>query len=117
MRPGSNYCIMELHQKKCIPCEGIGSPMPSNEVHEMTRKVEGWMVEGKKITKEFKFKDFAEAMKFINKIAEISEGEGHHPDFKLHDWNRVTVDTWTHALDGLTENDFILASKINRIKI
>lgn len=91
--------------------------MPSNEVHEMIRNVDGWIVEGKKITKEFKFKNFVEAMRFINKLAETAEDEGHHPDFKLHDWNCVTVNTWTHALGGLTENDFILASKIDRIKI
>lgn len=107
---------MELHQKKCVPCDGIGSPMPSKEAREMIRKVEGWMIEGKRITKEFKFKNFEKAMKFVNKIAEIAEGENHHPDFKLHDWNRVTVETWTHAIGGLSENDFILAAKINRVK-
>jgi 4a-hydroxytetrahydrobiopterin dehydratase len=115
--PGPVYYLMELHQKKCIPCEGIGSPMPSEKACEMIKKVDGWMIKGEKITKEFKFKDFAEAMKFINKIAETAESEGHHPDFKIHDWNCVTVDTWTHALGGLTENDFILASKINHIKV
>jgi len=109
--------MMELHQKKCLPCEGIGTSMSREEVDETIRIVDGWTVNGKKITKEFKFKDFVEAMKFINKIAETSESEGHHPDFKLHDWNCVTVDTWTHALGGLTENDFILASKINRITV
>lgn len=68
------------------------------------------------LTKKFKFKNFVRAMKFANAVARLAEKDQHHPDIKVHNWNRVTIDTWTHAVDGLSRNDFILAAKINRIK-
>ena len=105
---------MELHQKKCVPCEVGGTPMPSEEVRESLSKVPGWLLEGKKIRREFVFKDFLEAMGFVNKVADIAEAEGHHPDLHIH-WNRVLVELWTHSVGGLSENDFILAAKIDRI--
>jgi 4a-hydroxytetrahydrobiopterin dehydratase len=74
----------------------------------------GWYLNGKWITKEFAFKNFVAAMQFVNKVAEIAEGEGHHPDIHIH-YNRVRFDIWTHAIDGLSENDFILAAKIDGI--
>lgn len=106
---------MELHQKKCVPCEVGGTPMPSKEVRDNLKKIPGWQLNGKLIQREFVFKDFVKAMKFVNKIADIAESEGHHPDLHIH-WNKVLVEMWTHAVGGLSENDFILAAKINRIK-
>lgn len=105
---------MELHQKKCVPCETGGTPMPSKEVREFLKKVPGWQLNGKKIQREFEFKDFVEAMKFVNRLADIAEREGHHPDLHIH-WNKVLVELWTHSMDGLSENDFIVAAKINKL--
>ena len=66
------------------------------------------------IGREFEFKDFKEAMIFVNNVADLAETEGHHPDITIH-WNKVKLDLWTHSVDGLTENDFIVASKINKL--
>ena len=66
------------------------------------------------IGREFEFKDFKEAMTFVNNVADLAETEGHHPDITIH-WNKVKLDLWTHSVDGLTENDFIVASKIDRL--
>lgn len=98
----------------CIPCEGGIPPLSKKEalalLHELTR----WELAGKKIEREFQFKDFKEAMRFVEKVAALAEKEGHHPDIHIH-WNRVTLELWTHAIDGLSPNDFILAHKINQI--
>ena len=106
---------MELHQKRCVPCEVGGTPMPDGEVRENLAKVSGWKLNVKKIEREFAFKDFVEAMRFVNKVADVAESEGHHPDLHIH-WNRVMVELWTHSIGGLSENDFIVAAKINRIE-
>lgn len=74
----------------------------------------GWKLEGKQIEKEYKFKNFIEAMKFVNRLAEVAEHEQHHPDVFIH-YNKVKVMSWTHVANGLTENDFILAAKIDAI--
>jgi 4a-hydroxytetrahydrobiopterin dehydratase len=105
---------MDLHKKKCVPCEMGGEPMSGKEVEKNLSKLYGWQLDGKKIRREFVFKDFGEAMGFVNKVANIAESEGHHPDLHIH-WNRVLVELWTHSVDGLTENDFIVAAKINRL--
>jgi 4a-hydroxytetrahydrobiopterin dehydratase len=74
-------------------------------------------VEGRRIERPFEFRDFAQALRFINAIGAIAEEEGHHPDMLVHGWNKVRVTLWTHAIEGLSINDFILASKIDRIKV
>ena len=79
-------------------------------------KVPNWKLNGKKIEREFVFTDFKDAMKFVNKVADLAEDEGHHPDFHVH-WNKVLVELWTHSMNGLSENDFIVAAKINNIKM
>ena len=84
------------------------------EVENYLSQLKGWSLSGKWITKEFNFKDFIVAMKFVNKVADIAEAEGHHPDIHIH-YNRVRLDIWTHAIDGLSENDFILAAKIDSV--
>jgi len=91
--------------------------MTKEESQRYLAEVLGWgMIEdGKKISKEFMFPDFLEAIKFINSIAVIAEQEGHHPDLHIF-YNKVQIELWTHAIGGLSENDFILAAKINNIK-
>ena len=108
--------MSELTQKKCVPCEGGVPTLNKSEVERLLAEVPGWTLAGKWITKEFKFKNFVEAMKFVNRVAEVAEAEGHHPDIHIH-YNLVRFDTWTHAIDGLSENDFILAAKINSLHV
>lgn len=89
--------------------------MKADEVSDYLNKVSGWSsLEDKRIEKKFNFKDFIEAMKFVNKLADLAEEQGHHPDFCVH-YNEVKVTLWTHKIDGLHENDFIMASKIDEL--
>lgn len=81
----------------------------------MMAQLNDWELSEKQIQKDFRFKDFTEAMRFVNQVAELSESEGHHPDIQIS-WNRVTLSLTTHAIGGLSENDFILASKIDRLE-
>jgi 4a-hydroxytetrahydrobiopterin dehydratase len=103
-----------LLKKKCVPCEGGIQALNLSQLQEYLDKVSGWVSdsEGKKISKEFKFKDFIGAINFVNQVAEIAELENHHPDICIY-YNRVCLELWTHAIGGLSENDFILAAKIN----
>ena len=106
---------MELHEKKCIPCESGGTSLSEDETKRNLEQIPEWKLNGKKIEREFGFNDFKEAMKFVNNIANIAEEEGHHPDIHIH-WNKVMLELWTHSMKGLSENDFILAAKINNLK-
>ncbi|HSW96223.1 MAG TPA: 4a-hydroxytetrahydrobiopterin dehydratase [Candidatus Saccharimonadales bacterium] len=105
----------DIKHKKCVPCEGGVKPLTPDEYGAFLRnEISGWVaIDEKKIQKEYSFKNFAEALAFINKIGAIAEEEGHHPDIFLHNWNKVKLSLWTHAIGGLSENDFILASKID----
>ena len=105
---------MDLTQKKCIPCEAGTSPLKESQINELLKEIPEWVLKDGHLYKKFKFKNFAEAMKFINSIAEIAEQEGHHPDFSVH-YNRVEIEIWTHAINGLSENDFIVAAKIDKV--
>jgi 4a-hydroxytetrahydrobiopterin dehydratase len=105
----------ELTHQKCVPCEGGVDPMTEAEIAEYLPAVAGWERDGKAIAKEFRFKDFAEALAFVNRVGELAEAEGHHPDIHLHDWNRVRLVLFTHAIGGLHLNDFVLAAKINTL--
>ncbi|MFQ5902532.1 MAG: 4a-hydroxytetrahydrobiopterin dehydratase [Candidatus Binatia bacterium] len=107
--------MSDLTQKRCVPCEGVVPPLGKAEAEGLLAQVPGWSLGGKWITKEFKFKNFVQAMKFVNRVAELAEGEGHHPDIHIH-YNVLQFDIWTHAIDGLSENDFILAAKIDALK-
>ena len=105
----------DLKDKKCVPCEGGVKPLTPDEYGSYLRTaLSGWNdVDQKQIEKEYKFKDFRQALDFVNKVGEIAESEGHHPDIYLHGWNKVKLTLTTHAIGGLSENDFILASKID----
>ena len=109
-----NY--MDLAAKKCVACEGFETPLTREEAIILIRQIPSWMLSGdaKRISKEFKCKDFMEAMTFANKITAIAEEEGHHPDLSIG-WGRAGVELTTHAIKGLSENDFILAAKIDGI--
>jgi 4a-hydroxytetrahydrobiopterin dehydratase len=107
--------VNELTKKRCVPCEGGVPTLGKTEVERFLSQVSGWSLAGKWITKECKFKNFVAAIKFVNRVAELAEQEGHHPDIHIH-YNVVRFDIWTHAIDGLSENDFILAAKINELR-
>jgi len=108
-----------LANKKCVPCEGGILPLDSKEIEKFMPQVEGWSLEEKddhkQIFKKVKFKDFNESMEFVNKVADIAEDEGHHPNMFIN-YNRVRLTNYTHAIGGLHENDFILAAKIDELK-
>jgi len=108
--------MIHLSDKKCVSCEGGVPPLGEKETKEyLTQIKSGWEVIGdKKIEKEFKLKDFKEAMEFVSKVAAIAEEEGHHPDIHIF-YSTVEIELWTHAIGGLSENDFILAAKIDKI--
>ena len=111
--------MTELSNKKCIPCEGGILPFDISEIHKYQKKVEGWDVrENEKkiylIEKKFTFKNFINSQNFINKVGEISEEENHHPEITFG-WGYATVKITTHAIEGLSENDFILAAKIDQM--
>ena len=91
-------------------------PLTAGDVQTYMPHVPGWVaVDNKKIEREFECKDFAGAMALVNKVGDLAEREGHHPDIYIHDWNKVRMELSTHAIHGLSENDFILAAKINTL--
>ena len=111
--------MCDLLNKKCVPCEGGILPFNISEIHKYQKKVDGWKVEEnvKKVyylEKKFTFKNFINSQNFINKVGEISEAEGHHPDISFG-WGYAIIIITTHAIEGLSKNDFILAAKIDQI--
>lgn len=105
---------MNLSSKKCIPCEGEVPPLDVARIAEYLKKLSDWRsIADKKITKKFIFKDFKEALAFVNRAGEIAEREGHHPDIHLVSYKKVIIELSTHAIGGLSENDFIVAAKID----
>ena len=110
--------MKELSSQKCKPCEGGEDPLSKPKTTKYLEIVSGWKSKDYiKIYKHYKFKDFMSAIAFINKVAKIAEEEGHHPDILIFGWNKVKIKLYTHAIGGLSMNDFILASKIDEIKI
>ena len=108
---------MDLTQKHCVPCEGGDPSLPEEKENELITQIPNWQLlrtEAHMIRRVFKFKNFKEAMAFVNKVAGIAEEEGHHPDIKIV-YNKVQLDLFTHAVGGLSENDFIMAAKIDRL--
>lgn len=105
-----------LSDQKCVPCEGGTMPLMIPEAQKLMKEVSGWTLsaDAKKISKEYKFKNFAEALAFTNKIGAIAEEQGHHPDLVVK-WGKVGVELTTHAIGGLSVNDFVLAAKIDKV--
>ena len=106
---------MDLSNKKCVPCGVGGKPLSFSDVEIFIAGLSGWkIIDNKKKEKSWTFKDFKEAMNFVGKVADIAESEGHHPDIRVH-YNKVKLEIWTYEVGGLSENDFILASKIEKL--
>jgi 4a-hydroxytetrahydrobiopterin dehydratase len=109
----------ELTRKRCLPCEGGVPPLTPNEANDLVEKVEGWSItpDGKLIRREWTARNFKAAVDFINKVAALAEDDGHHPDLHLVGYRNIAIELTTHAIGGLSENDFILAAKINQLPI
>lgn len=106
----------DLASKTCVPCKGGIPPLEGKELDALLEQVPQWnVVSGHHITRTFTFPDFRQALAFVNKVGEIAEEQGHHPDIFLS-WGKAEITTWTHKIDGLTESDFILAAKIDKLK-
>jgi len=106
---------MGLADKNCVPCRGGVPALKGGELTALAGQLSDWkVVEEHHLTRSFKFKNFRTALEFVNRVGELAEQQGHHPDLFLA-WGRVDVTTWTHKIDGLTESDFILAAKIDRL--
>ena len=104
-----------LSEKTCIPCRGGVPPLTATEIEPLCQQTPDWIVANNHhIQREFRFPDFAAALRFVNQVGELAEQQGHHPDLHLA-WGKVEVKVWTHKIDGLTESDFILAAKIDQL--
>ncbi len=105
----------ELAEKQCIPCKGGVPALKGEELAELHAQLPEWdVVEEHHLRRAYVFPDFARALSFVNKLGEVAEHENHHPWIRFT-WGKVIVEIWTHKIDGLTESDFILAAKIDRI--
>ncbi len=110
---------MKLTEQKCMACEGGVIPFSSREIELLLKQVPGWILlsDQKTIAKKYQFKNFKEALAFVNKVGDIAEDEGHHPDIHLVNFKEVEIHLRTHAIDGVSNNDFIVAAKIDEIKL
>ena len=109
----------QLIGKKCKPCEGGVEPCTLQDAQAQLKNLSGWYLtsDGQRIRKDWTVKHFMAGMEFFNKVAEIAEQDGHHPDLHIVGYRAVSVELWTHAIGGLSENDFILAAKIDQVPI
>jgi 4a-hydroxytetrahydrobiopterin dehydratase len=110
--------MTDLAMRRCGPCSGKVSALAANEVRDLLVQVPAWKLtaDGKRLTRSWRVRDFLVALDFFRRIADVAETEDHHPDLHLTEYRNVTVELWTHAAGGLTENDFILAAKIDRLE-
>jgi 4a-hydroxytetrahydrobiopterin dehydratase len=104
-----------LSARECVPCRGGVPPMKGGEIQNLLSQLSGWEVAGEHhLHKEYKFKNFGEALDFVNRVGELAEQQGHHPDICFGS-GKAEITIWTHKIDGLTESDFILAAKIDNL--
>ncbi|MFV2068060.1 MAG: 4a-hydroxytetrahydrobiopterin dehydratase [Pirellulales bacterium] len=109
----------QLVAKKCLPCEGGVDRCPLDVAHQQLKQLAGWQLthDGQRIRKEWTVKNFMAGIDFFQRVAELAEADGHHPDLHLEGYRNVAIELWTHAIGGLSENDFILAAKIDQLPI
>lgn len=115
----STFIVSELTAKKCKPCEGGVPPLPKEETHRLLAGLPGWALtaDGKSIRRTWKCKDFMAAIRFFDQVAELAEREQHHPDLHLTGYRMAAIEMTTHAIGGLSENDFIMAAKIDQVPV
>jgi 4a-hydroxytetrahydrobiopterin dehydratase len=109
----------ELNAKRCRPCEGEVAKYSPPQIHQQLTRLEGWTLthDGQRIRKDWVVRSFPAGIEFLGRVAELAEQEGHHPDLHLEGYRNLWIELWTHALGGLSENDFILAAKIDQLPI
>ena len=107
---------MGLAEKACVPCKGGVPPLKGKELEKLAKELKrDWkVVDQHHLEREFKFKDFREALHFTNRVGELAESQGHHPDIYLA-WGKVKLKIWTHKIDGLTESDLVMAAKVDQL--
>ena len=110
---------MELSQRRCKSCEGGVPPLSADQVRDYLNALPNWHLtaDGRRIRREWRVKDFAAALDFFGRVGAVAEAEDHHPDLHLVGYRNVAIEIWTHALGGLSENDFILAAKIDQLPV
>ncbi len=109
--------MSQLARKKCLPCRGGTPPLPREQIEILHAQLPQWeVILGHHLRRVFRFPDFQTALDFVNRIGDVAEAEGHHPNLSLA-WGRVEVEVWTHKIDGLSESDFILAAKIDELPV
>jgi 4a-hydroxytetrahydrobiopterin dehydratase len=108
-----------LNHKHCTSCEGGVPPLAAEQVRQLSKEVPGWTltVDSQRLRREWRVKDFVTGLDFFQRIGALAEEEGHHPDLHLSGYRNVAIEIWTHAVNGLTENDFILAAKIDKLPV
>lgn len=107
----------QLADKQCVPCRGGVPPLKGKEISDLHAITPEWnVIDEHHISSEFKFPDFAKALAFVNRVGAVAEEQGHHPDILLT-WGKAVITLWTHKVDGLTESDFIMAAKIDRLPV
>ena len=105
----------QLSKKTCVPCRGGVPPLRGDELQALAKQLPEWsVIDEHHIERTFEFNDFKQALAFTNRVGEVAEEQGHHPDIYLA-WGKVGVKLWTHKIDGLTESDFVMAAKIERL--
>lgn len=105
----------DLAERECVPCRGGVPPLKGEEIQQLSAQLDGWQVINEHhLQKTYVFKDFRTALDFVNRIGELAEEQGHHPDI-CFGWGKADITIWTHKIDGLTESDFVLAAKIDRL--
>ena len=107
--------MTDLAERQCVPCRGGVPPLTAEEIQPLAAQIPGWeVIDGHHLQKSYKFANFRESLDFVNHIGELAEAQGHHPDI-FFGWGKANVSIWTHKIDGLTESDFVLAAKIDKL--
>jgi 4a-hydroxytetrahydrobiopterin dehydratase len=107
--------MAELAERQCVPCRGGVPPLAGEEIKKLVGQLEDWhVINEHHLQKTYRLEDFAESLEFVNRIGTLAEEQGHHPDI-CFGWGKVEVTIWTHKIDGLTESDFVLAAKIDKL--
>ena len=107
--------MSELAERQCVPCRGGVPPMKGEQITEMSSQLPDWQVVNEHhLQRLYRFKDFRETLDFVNRVGELAEAQGHHPDI-CFGWGKADLTIWTHKIDGLTESDFVLAAKIDKL--
>ena len=107
--------MSDLASRECVPCRGGVPPLQGAEAQRLAEQLNGWdVIEEHHLRKSFEFKNFRDALAFVNRVGQLAEEQGHHPDISFG-WGRAEITIWTHKIDGLTESDFILAAKIDKL--